>query len=201
MKKKLVKMIELLKGILTLLGTASFMIAVGCVCIRLKLFKSLAPKNNMTSKLAIALVFGLLAIYGTLMGTETSGAIVNVRELASMIAGVAGGPISGLLAGLIGGIHRYSVGGFTALPCSVSTVLLGVISGFASKWITGKAYLLKGAVLGFILESFAMALILVLTEPLTQAVTIVEQIAIPMITADTIGLVLWLSLSKMRKSA
>jgi len=201
MKKKLVKMIELLKGILTLLGTASFMIAVGCVCIRLKLFKSLATKNNMTSKLAIALVFGLLAIYGTLMGTETSGAIVNVRELASMIAGVAGGPISGLLAGLIGGIHRYSVGGFTALPCSVSTVLLGVISGFASKWITGKAYLLKGAVLGFILESFAMALILVLTEPLTQAVTIVEQIAIPMITADTIGLVLWLSLSKMRKSA
>lgn len=201
MKKKLVKMIELLKGILTLLGTASFMIVVGCVCIRLKLFKSLAPKNNMTSKLAIALVFGLLAIYGTLMGTETSGAIVNVRELASMIAGVAGGPISGLLAGLIGGIHRYSVGGFTALPCSVSTVLLGVISGVASKWITGKAYLLKGAVLGFILESFAMALILVLTEPLTQAVTIVEQIAIPMITADTIGLVLWLSLSKMRKSA
>jgi len=201
MKKKLVKMIELLKGILSLLGTASFMIVVGCVCIRLKLFKLLAPKNNMTSKLAIALVFGLLAIYGTLMGTETSGAIVNVRELASMIAGVAGGPISGLLAGLIGGIHRYSVGGFTALPCSVSTVLLGVISGVASKWITGKAYLLKGAVLGFILESFAMALILVLTEPLTQAVTIVEQIAIPMITADTIGLVLWLSLSKMRKSA
>jgi LytS/YehU family sensor histidine kinase len=194
-------MIELLKSILALLGTASFMIAVGCICIRLKLFESSALKNNTIGKLAIVLVFGLLAIYGTLMGTETAGAIVNVRELAAMIAGVAGGPISGLLAGLIGGIHRYSVGGFTALPCSVSTVLLGVISGFASKWLTGKAYLLKGVVFGLILESFAMALILVLTTSFTQAVTTVEQIAIPMITADTIGLVLWLFLSKMRKSA
>jgi phosphoserine phosphatase RsbU/P len=201
LKEERMKMIEILKSILTLLGTASFMIAVGCVCIRLKLFKSSAPKNNMIGKLAIALVFGLFAIYGTLMGTETSGAIVNVRELASMIAGVAGGPLSGLLAGLIGGIHRYSVGGFTALPCSVSTVLLGVISGVASKWVTGKAYLLKGAVLGFILESFAMVLILVLTTSFTQAVTVVEQIAIPMITADTIGLVLWLFLTKTLKSA
>ena len=155
----------------------------------------------MVEKLAIALVFGLLAIYGTLMGTETAGAIVNVRELAAMIAGVAGGPVSGLIAGLIGGIHRYSVGGFTALPCSVSTVLLGVISGFASKWLTGKAYLLKGAVLGLILESFAMALILTLTTSFTQAVTTVEQIAIPMITADTVGLVLWLFLSKTSNSS
>jgi LytS/YehU family sensor histidine kinase len=194
-------MIELLKSILALLATASFMIVVGCVCIRLKLFKSSAPKNNIVEKLAIALVFGLLAIYGTLMGTETAGAIVNVRELAAMIAGVAGGPISGLIAGLIGGIHRYSVGGFTALPCSVSTVLLGVIAGFASKWLTGKAYLLKGAVLGLILESFAMALILVLTTSFAQAVTTVEQIAIPMIAADTVGLVLWLFLSKMSNSS
>jgi phosphoserine phosphatase RsbU/P len=194
-------MIELLKSILALLGTASFIIVVGCVCIRLKLFKPSAQKNNINRKLAIALVFGILAIYGTLMGTKTAGAIVNVRELASMIAGVTGGPIAGLLAGLIGGIHRYSVGSFTALPCSVSTVLLGVIAGFASKWITGKTYLLKGALLGLILESFAMALILVLAEPLSQAVTTVEQISIPMITADTIGLVLWLFLSKMGKSA
>jgi LytS/YehU family sensor histidine kinase len=194
-------MIELLKSILALLGTASFMIIIGCVCIRLKLFKSSASKNNMVGKLVIALVFGLLAIYGTLMGTETAGAIVNVRELAAVIAGVAGGPISGLIAGLIGGIHRYSVGSFTALPCSVSTVLLGVISGFVSKCLTGKAYLLKGAVLGLILESFAMALILVLATPFTQAVTTVEQIAIPMIIADTVGLVLWLFLSKMSNSS
>jgi LytS/YehU family sensor histidine kinase len=189
-------MIETIESILALLGTASFMIAVGCVCIRLKLFKSSAAKNSILANIVVALVFGLLAIYGTLMGVETAGAIVNVRELAAMIAGVAGGPVAGLIAGLIGGIHRYTVGGFTALPCAVSTVLLGVIAGVAYRWLTGKTYLLKGAVLALILESFAMTLILVLTDSFTQAVSTVEQIAVPMISADTIGLVLWLFLSK-----
>jgi LytS/YehU family sensor histidine kinase len=193
-------MIETLESTLALLGTASFIIAVGCVCINLKLFKPSATKNKTTTKLSIALIFGLLAIYATLMGTKTAEAIVNVRELAAMIAGVAGGPAAGLLAGLIGGIHRYSVGGFTALPCSVSTILLGVIAGIASRWLTGKTYLLKGAVLALILESFAMALILALTDSFTQAVATVEQIAVPMIAADTIGLALWLFLSKTTNS-
>ncbi|MFZ7136811.1 MAG: LytS/YhcK type 5TM receptor domain-containing protein [archaeon] len=194
-------MIETLSGIFTLLGTASFIIIIGLICIRLNLFKSSTQKNNMTQKLVIAVVFGILAIYGTVMGTETSGAIVNVRELAAMIAGVVGGPISGLIAGLIGGIHRYTVGGFTALACSTSTILIGVISGLAAKWITKKTYLLKGAVLGLALESFAMTLILVLASPFTQAVTTVEQIAIPMIAANAIGLVLWLFVTNQKKSA
>jgi sigma-B regulation protein RsbU (phosphoserine phosphatase) len=199
-KSNRTKMIEVLKSILALLGTASFIIVIGLICVRLNVFKS-SLKNSTAGKLAVAAVFGILAIYGTLMGTQTSGAIVNVRELAAMIAGVVGGPVSGLVAGLIGGVHRYTVGGFTAVACSVSTVLLGVIAGFARKWLTGKMCLLKGAVVGLVLESFAMALILVLAQPFTQAVSTVEQIALPMITADTVGLVLWLFLFNHNKSA
>jgi LytS/YehU family sensor histidine kinase len=134
------------------------------------------------------------------MGTNTGKAIVNVRELATMIAGVAGGPIAGLLAGLIGGIHRYTVGGFTALPCTVSTILIGVIAGFVSVKLTGKTYLLKGVALAFALESMAMALILVLA-PFDQAVPVVSEIAVPMISANTIGLAIWLYLSKLIKTA
>lgn len=131
------------------------------------------------------------------MGTKLDdGTIVNVRELAVMIAGVMGGPFAGVLAGLIGGIHRFTVGGATALPCTISTILIGLISGFVGTKLLGKTYLLKGAVLGIGLESFAMGLILLLVQPFSKAVTIVSQIAIPMITANTIGLLLWLYLFK-----
>jgi LytS/YehU family sensor histidine kinase len=55
--------------------------------------------------------------------------------------------------------------------------------------IVGKAYLFKGAVLGFVSESAAMGLILVLV-PFSQALAIVEKIAVPLITANTVGLIL-----------
>jgi len=87
----------------------------------------------MLPKTSIGLLLGLLAIFATLMGTTLSdGTIINVRELAVMIAGVAGGPVSGLTAGVIGGLHRYTVGGATALPCAISTIAIGIISGIGN---------------------------------------------------------------------
>ena len=193
-------MIEsIIGGILSLLGTASFVIVVALLLFKTSIIKPSRRENSLKEEILISIVFGILAIYATLMGSVVGGAILNVRELASLMAGLMGGPISGLLAGLIGGIHRYSVGGLTALPCSVSTILAGVIAGIVSNKIAGKAYLLKGAVLAFCVESGAMALILLLAQPFSQALKAVEQIAVPMITATTIGLVIFLFLAQSQK--
>ena len=190
-----------LTSILTLLGTASFMIVIALGFSGFKFLKPLSAKNKNIPKIAVGVVLGLLAVFGTLMGTKLAdGTIINVRELAVMIAGVAGGPIGGVIAGVIGGVHRYTVGGATALPCTVSTILIGLISGLVSTKIMGKMYLLKGAALGFVLESTAMGLILVFV-PSSQAVTTVEKIAVPMIAANTVGLVLWLYLANKWKQA
>ena len=196
----MVDLAETITSILTLLGTASFMIVMALVWSHLGFFKASKTKNaNTLAKVAIGIVLGLLAIFGTLMGTKLAdGTIINVRELAAMIAGLAGGPISGVIAGLMGGLHRYTLDGATGLPCTISTILIGIIAGLISTKITGRLYLLKGAVLGFVLESAAMGLILVLV-PFSQAVGIVEKIAAPMIAANTIGLVLWLYLANKWK--
>jgi LytS/YehU family sensor histidine kinase len=135
------------------------------------------------------------------MGTRLpDGTIVNVRELAAMMAGVTGGPIAGTIAGVIGGVHRYTEGGATALPCAISTILIGVISGLLSMRLLGKMYLLKGAALGLVLELGAQGLILALVQPFSNAAKIVSQIAVPMIAANTIGLVLWMYLSNKQKT-
>lgn len=184
-----------LVSVFTLLGTAAFIVVIAFAASNLSIFKQLAAKKGLIPKLAIGAVLGLLAIYGTLMGTRLeNGTIINVRELAAMIAGVAGGPFAGLLAGLIGGIHRYSIGGATALPCTISTILIGLVSGIVSTRLVGKTYLLKGAALGLASESAAMALIMALVQPFGTPLNIVQQIAIPMIAANTVGIVLWLFL-------
>jgi LytS/YehU family sensor histidine kinase len=182
-------------SILLLLSTASFMIVVAFVCSSISFSRFILTRKGIAPKIIFGVIFGLLAIYGTLMGTKLAdGTIVNVRELATMIAGVTGGPLAGMLAGLIGGIHRFSVGGATALPCAISTIVIGVVAGFVGTKLLGKAYLLKGAALAIILELFAMGLILVFVTPFENAVNIVTQIAIPMVLANTIGLVLWMYL-------
>jgi LytS/YehU family sensor histidine kinase len=185
-----------LLSIFSLLATASFTIVVALILTSFNVFNPKWSKNKTVAKIAVGVIFGLLAILGTIMGTKMAdGTIINVRELAAMVGGIAGGPVGGIIAGLIGGVHRYTVGGATALPCTISTILIGLISGFVSKWIlAGKWYVIKGAVLGLALESAAMGWILVLL-PFGQALGIVEKIAVPMISANTIGLVLWLYLA------
>ena len=180
---------------LILLGTASFMIIVALSFSSFSFSKFVITRKGTIAKVIIGSLLGVLAIYGSYMGTRLpNGTIVNVRELATMIAGVTGGPFAGLIAGLIGGIHRYTLGGATALPCMISTIVIGLISGLVSTKMLGKMYLLKGALLGIVCESFAMGLILLIVQPFETAVNIVTQIAFPMITANTIGLVLWLYL-------
>jgi LytS/YehU family sensor histidine kinase len=180
----------------SLLGTASFILVVAFTFASFTFSKLGLNQKKLKAKIVIGVLFGVLAIYGTVMGTKLAdGTVPNVRELGAMIAGVAGGPIGGLLAGLIGGIHRYSVGGVSALPCALATILVGVIAGVVSPKLGGKMYLLKGALLGVVLESAALGLLFLLL-PLDTAVSIASQVAGPMITADTIGLVLWMYLFK-----
>lgn len=195
----MITLIENLSSMLGLLGTACFMIVIGLTTAEFTFSKLKRPKRATAARVIVGIVLGFLAIFGTLWGMKLAdGTVINVRELASMIAGAAGGPIAGTIAGLIGGLHRYSYGGTTAVPCAVSTILIGIIAGVVSTRISGKWYLVKAAITGFLLESMAMGMILLLV-PSTQAVHIVDTIAFSMIGANTIGFVFWVYLSNKLK--
>lgn len=196
----MVTLTENLLSVLGLLGTASFIIVVGLIVLSFKYFK---PNTDLKMVLGAQVIFGvamgILAVFGTLWGMKLAdGTIINVRELAAMIAGAAGGPIGGTIAGVIGGVHRYTAAGATALPCAISTITIGIVTGVLSTRISGKWYLLKAAVIGFLLEAMAMGLIILLVP---TGIEIVEKIAFSMIGANTIGFVLWVYLvGKFRQS-
>jgi len=162
----------------------------------------LTPKNQT----ALVLIFGAFSVFGTVSGVEIFGVIANVRDLGPMIGGLVGGPLVGLGAGLIGGGYRYLLGGFTGLPCSIATILAGVFGGVVYILNRRKFVGVGGAVIfSVFVETFHMLLVLLISDPYSEAVMVVQETGIPMIASNSIGMLIFAfmisNLIKERKTA
>lgn len=137
----------------------------------------------------LVLVFGALSVYGTVAGVEFMGAIINIRDLGPMLAGLLGGPCVGLGAGLIGAIYRMSLGGFTVYSCSLATVLAGLFGGLI--WLANKrkfAGITVAVLFAVLMEGLHMILTIAISRPFDQALALVQTISIPMIVANAAGM-------------
>ncbi|WP_017221289.1 sensor histidine kinase [Moritella dasanensis] len=168
------------------------------------------PLLNISSrwehKFSCYLIFSIFCIMGSYFGLQYEDAIANTRAIGAVMGGLFGGPIVGLAVGMTGGIHRYFMGGFTDVACAISTSVEGLIGGLLHVYLLRKNkinYLFKPQVI-FLITLFAeltqMAIILVVAEPYQQAYDLVTTVAIPMILANTIGAVLFMSIIEDRKS-
>jgi LytS/YehU family sensor histidine kinase len=146
-------------------------------------------KANWIDKIIFVAVFGAFSIFGTYVGIPlSSGAIVNIRDFAPIMAGLAAGPLMGFCAGLIGGIHRLFLGGFTYIPCGLATVAAGVIGGAINYFNKGKLIgILPGMLVAIAVEVIHGGLTLLIARPLADAIEVVK-IAIPaMMVANGLG--------------
>ncbi len=149
--------------------------------------RKIGPKGGV---LMVA-IFGALSIFGNYSGVEILGAVANVRDLGPMIAGLLGGPVVGLATGLIGGIYRYSMGGFTAVPCSLSTVLSGLLGGMIWIWKKKLIGAIWATVFAFSVESLHMALTLAIAQPFSEALAVVQTVYLPMAFGNSAGMVVF----------
>ncbi len=121
---------SIIELLLVLVEKICVIVVIAYLITRTKYFREILDKRfTLKNRAILILIFGAVSIFGTYSGIEIFGAIANVRDLGPMIAGLIGGPVIGLGAGLIGGIHRYFLGGFTCVPCSLATVLAGLFGG------------------------------------------------------------------------
>jgi len=139
--------------------------------------------------LIFTVIFGLFSIFGTYIGTpDYTGAIVNIRDLAPMVAGLVAGPWVGLAVGLIGGVHRFFLGGPSYIPCSLATVLAGVLGGVVFRLRKGKLPGIVPAMLfGAGVEILHGGLALALIQPWSLAVEIVVDAIPQMVIANSLG--------------
>ncbi|HHB1208526.1 TPA: LytS/YhcK type 5TM receptor domain-containing protein, partial [Vibrio cholerae] len=157
-------------------------------------------------KISVYVLFSLFCIMGTYFGLQINDAIANTRAIGAVMGGLFGGPVIGFAVGLTGGLHRYTLGGFTDLACAISTTAEGLIGGLLHTYLLrkGKGKLLFSPSIVFAVTLFAeivqMLIILVVAKPFEQSYALVSTIAAPMIIANSVGAALFMSILLDRKT-
>jgi sigma-B regulation protein RsbU (phosphoserine phosphatase) len=180
-----------MKGILALFAETEIFIFVFMEIIaRIETVQRVILKEaNWLDKVIFIVLFGAFSMFGNLVGIPlASGAIVSIRDFAPIVAGLAAGPVMGLAVGLIGGIHRLFLGGFTCVPCSLATVLAGVIAGVVHYFKKGKLVgILQGMLVAIIVEFLHGVLVLLIARPFNEAIEVVKTAIPAMMVADALG--------------
>ncbi|MFP5221754.1 MAG: LytS/YhcK type 5TM receptor domain-containing protein [Acidobacteriota bacterium] len=142
----------------------------------------------------LVLLFGLFGVLGTYTGNAVFKSFANLRAMVVITAGLFGGPGVGFGVGFIAGAHRYliDVGGFSALPCGLATLLEGTVAGLIARRYSGNSLDWRLA-MGLCLagETLHMGLVLLFSQPLDEAVALVRVIALPMIVFNSMGAALF----------
>ena len=151
--------------------------------------------RRMRYTLIAGILGGLFGIYGNLSGVSLNGAIVSVRDIGPMLAGFIGGPLGGLIGGAIAGLHRYYLGGITAVACIIATCCIGTFCGlFSRKYREKLVRPLLALGIGAAMEVFHLGVVLLIVRPFSTALSIVTQIAIPFILVNAVGFSLMITI-------
>ena len=179
--------------VLTLVEKISVIVILAYLLTRTKYFTEILDKKfTLKNQAVVILFFGAFSIFGTYSGIEILGAVANVRDLGPMIAGLIGGPIIGIIVGLIGAIHRFFIGGFTAVPCTLATFIAGLLGGIIYKLNKGEFIgVLRAGIFAILLESLHMIIALFIAQPFSEALIVVETLSFPMIFANALGMVIF----------
>ncbi|MDK2824703.1 MAG: two-component system, LytTR family, sensor histidine kinase LytS [Clostridia bacterium] len=167
-----------------------------------RIFKNLFKRKiTIKERILMIIFFGVISMAGTYLGIPIKGALANTRAVGAIVAGLFGGPAVGLGAGFIAGLHRYFLGGYTGFACGLATTIEGFLAGFLPR-ITKNEEIstVIGLAAGILGEALQMIIILAVAKPFNEALELVQIIALPMMTVNSFGIVLFIHLVNKSKS-
>ncbi|MCD6254450.1 MAG: histidine kinase [Thermotogae bacterium] len=146
--------------------------------------KTIVAQNSIF----IGIFGGIVGILGSHLGISYKGAIMNYRDMGVIVAGIVGGFPSGVIAGLIAGIHRFFLGGVSALPCMIGTIAAGVITGAVSRGFGHKVFnWWYTPVHTAGVEFLHLYIARIMISPPELARDIVHVVLFPMVVANVVG--------------
>ncbi|WP_144290431.1 sensor histidine kinase [Chitinilyticum litopenaei] len=161
---------------------------------------------RLPHKLTCYVAFSAFCILGTYLGLKVGESIANIRAIGAVLGGLLGGPSVGLAVGLTGGLHRYSLGGPTDLACMISTIAEGLLGGLIHRALIRRGRVdllfqpLLVGVVALAAEILQMLIILAVTRPYATAFAVVDSVALPMLTANSIGAAMFMRLLLDRRA-
>lgn len=187
--------------VLSLLQQMSVSLVIAYLFSKSPLLRPLANYSvRLPHKILIYIIFSSFCILGTYVGLDIDDAIANTRAVGAVLGGLLGGPLVGFLVGLTGGLHRYTLGGFTDLACAISTTCEGLLGGVVHWRLmrAGRTDALFQPRIAFFTTLYAeimqMVIILLVATPFDKSLLLVRTIATPMILANSCGAALFISM-------
>ncbi|MGH1408582.1 MAG: LytS/YhcK type 5TM receptor domain-containing protein [Aeromonas sp.] len=187
--------------VLSLLQQMSVSLVIAYLFSKSPLLRPLANYSvRLPHKILIYIIFSSFCILGTYVGLDIDDAIANTRAVGAVLGGLLGGPQVGFLVGLTGGLHRYTLGGFTDLACAISTTCEGLLGGIVHWHLmrSGRTDALFEPRIAFFTTLYAeimqMVIILLVATPFDKSLLLVRTIATPMILANSCGAALFISM-------
>ncbi|EKP0260002.1 TPA: sensor histidine kinase [Aeromonas sobria] len=187
--------------VLSLLQQMSVSLVIAYLFSKSPLLRPLANYSvRLPHKILIYIIFSSFCILGTYVGLDIDDAIANTRAVGAVLGGLLGGPLVGFLVGLTGGLHRYTLGGFTDLACAISTTCEGLLGGVVHWRLmrAGRTDALFQPRIAFFTTLYAeimqMLIILLVATPFDKSLLLVRTIATPMILANSCGAALFISM-------
>ena len=140
----------------------------------------------------LAILFGLLSVYGMSSGITFYTATVNIRDFGPMAAGLACGPYVGLGAGIIGFLYRLSVGGTNVYAVAIGPLTAGIVGGLVYYYsnrelVSTRTAILVTAIVETLVSAVALIIRLLGGESFEKVMTVTVNVAIPMIVMTTIA--------------
>lgn len=179
---------EIFDMLLAVYDRAALMLICLFFLIRIRLFRELLHKSAHTPKelMAVTVIFSMFAIFSTWSGVPVEGSLVNVRIISVMSAGILFGPWVGIITGIIAGAYRYlsDIGGVTAIPCFITTIAAGIISGIIHRKVPKERHWRIGILGGMLCETGTMILVILFAPTMALGVDIVSKIGVPMIAGS-----------------
>jgi two-component system LytT family sensor kinase len=196
-----------LKIFFSLVQAMAFFLMIAYAYCKSPAYRALRPEAlSRRDRVVLYLLFSAISIAGTYLGQPVQGAIANTRAVGAVLAGLVGGPLLGLGVGITGGVHRWLLGGFTGVACGLSTTVEGAIGGLVHLWVMRR----RGREATFspvvalattvVAEAAQMLIILAVARPFTDALALVQVIALPMLSVNSAGAAVFMSIIKDRQS-
>ncbi|MDD1719373.1 MAG: SpoIIE family protein phosphatase [Methanoregulaceae archaeon] len=155
----------------------------------------LEDRQSLVTRIILIVVFGLLSIYGLSSGLSISGAVVNIRDLGPILAGLICGPYVGIGAGLVGTVYRITMGGSNVIGAAIGPVLAGAMAG--GVYLLNKRGFVStptAVIVTVIIESAISTVTLIIrlvTSPGSNLVPIIVNVAIPMIVLNAVAVAIF----------
>lgn len=170
--------------LVAVVNTACVMAVVAYLLVRTRFYTAIVEKSDTVRShlyLTLVLLFTSFTLYGVLVAIPVAGGYVALGHIGQIIGGLMAGPVVGTAVGLIIAVHRWTLGGFSVVPATLSVFLVGTLAGFYALWKKSTRYSpFEVAALIALLELGASGLTFLLTSDFDQALRLEKEIRLPM---------------------